>query len=165
MPLPPGAQGFPYNPELCAYIPEAMAAFNVAVTPAFFGAAGLAMDYTATGTFLALAIGQSNATYLDAAASQFLGAFLTLPQATVLAVLGASGAEGAAAATALSALTPNQWLLMQGYIASLVPTWGAMVMGQWLTGGGGGLIATKTAQEWLYGELLVHMIGKTWFVS
>lgn len=86
--------------------------------------------------------------HLDAAAVQFLDAFLTMPQATVL---GAVGAVNPAAAAALSTLTPTQWLLLQGYIASLVPTWGTMVMTDWVTAGGGGMILTKTVDTWLYG--------------
>jgi hypothetical protein len=148
-PLPPGTPGFPYNPELCAYIPEAfLATLNLTVTPADFAASGLAIDQTAAATFLQLAIGQSNSTYVDPAASQFLGAFLTLPKATVL---GAVAAASPPASVALSAITAPQWLLLQGYLASLVPTWGSLVFSQWLSVGGGGLISTKTVESWLYG--------------
>lgn len=150
IPLPSGAPGFPYNPELCAYIPEALqATANLTVTPADFGAYGLAIDTTAAGTFLQLAIGQSNSTYVDPAASQFLGAFLTLPQAAVLAAVDAVSPPASAA---LSAITAPQWLLLQGYLASLVPTWGTLVFSQWLSVGGGGMISTKTVESWLYGK-------------
>lgn len=148
VPLPPGTPGLPYNAELCAYIPIAMAQYNVTVTPPLFGAAGLAMDYGATGVFLTLAIGNSNSTYLDPNAAQFLGAFMNLPQATTLAILGSIYPEGAAA---LAPLTPAQWLLLQGYIASLVPTWGTMVYSGWLAAGGGGMIVTKSVDTLLYG--------------
>ena len=188
IPLPPGMPGFPFNPELCAYIPgafEAVAGFPI--TPADFPGFGLAMDQTATATFLQLAIGQSNATYvvvfvcrffrmlellsgsglrmknnpllililfdfyryLDPAAGQFVGAFLTLPQATLLAAVATVSPPASAA---LSVLTPTQWLLLQGYLASLVPTWGSLVFTQWLEVGKGGMIATKPVEEWLYGE-------------
>ena len=150
IPLPPGTPGFPYNPELCAYIPEVMqASANITVAPADFGAYGLAIDQTAAATFLQLAIGQSNSTYVDPAAAQFLGAFLTLPRATVLAAVDAVSPP---ASSALSVITAPQWLLLQGYIASLVPTWGSLVLSQWLSVGGGGLIATKTVESWLYGK-------------
>jgi hypothetical protein len=149
IPLPPGTPGFPYNPELCAYIPEVMmSTANLTVTPADFGFFGLAIDKTAAATFLQLAIGQSNSTYVDPAASQFLGAFLTLPRASVL---DAVAAVSPPASAALSAITPPQWLLLQGYLASLVPTWGSLVFSQWLSVGGGGLISTKTVESWLYG--------------
>jgi hypothetical protein len=149
IPLPPGTPGFPYNPELCAYIPEVMqSTANLTVNPTDFSAFGLAIDKTAAATFLQLAIGQSNSTYVDPAASQFLGAFLTLPQAAVLAAVGAVSPPAEAA---LGAITAPQWLLLQGYIASLVPSWGSLVFSQWLNVGGGGMIATKTVESWLYG--------------
>ena len=63
IPLPSGVPGFPFDPELCAYIPGAVqAAMGVSVQPADYAAYGLALDYTAAETFLALAIGQSNVT-------------------------------------------------------------------------------------------------------
>jgi len=63
VPLPAGVPGFPFDPELCAYIPDAvMATMGVSITPADFATYGLAMDYTAASTFLDLAIGQSNFT-------------------------------------------------------------------------------------------------------
>jgi hypothetical protein len=63
VPLPPGTPGFPFNPELCAFIPPAaQAAFGIAITPADFATYGLNIDYGAAGTFLTLAIGGSNAT-------------------------------------------------------------------------------------------------------
>ncbi|KAG7670845.1 hypothetical protein KSW81_004278 [Nannochloris sp. 'desiccata'] len=149
IPLPPGAPGFPYNPELCAYIPEVLQSIaNLTVAPADFGAFGLAIDKTAAATFLQLAIGQSNSTYVDPAASQFIGAFLTLPQETLLDSVAAVSPPAEAA---LTAITAPQWLLLQGYIASLVPTWGSLVFSQWLSVGGGGMITTKTVESWLYG--------------
>lgn len=149
IPLPPGNPGFLYNPELCAYIPEALQlTANLTVNPADFAAFGVAINKTATATFLKLAIGQSNSTYVDPAASQFLGTFLTLPQATVLESVAAVNPP---AEEALSAITEPQWLLLQGYIASLVPTWGSLVYSQWLNVGGGGMITTKTVESWLYG--------------
>jgi len=63
VPLPPGVSGFPFDPELCAYIPKAVyATTGMTITPANFAAYGLKFNYTAMQTFLALAIGQSNAT-------------------------------------------------------------------------------------------------------
>jgi len=57
------------------------------------------------------------------------------------------------AAAALSVITSSQWMVLQGYLASLVPTWGEVVYSQFLSSGGGGLIVTKPISTWLYGEL------------
>ena len=62
--------------------------------------------------------------YLDPAAAQFLGAFLTLPRAGMLSALG-STAPGLAAA--LAPLSDLQWGLLQGYLMSLGPTWSHIV--------------------------------------
>lgn len=85
---------------------------------------------------------------LDPNAAQFVGAFLTLPRATLL---GAVGAISPGAATSLSAINNDQWPLLQGYIASLVPTWGTLVFDGWLKNGGGGMIVDKSVETWLYG--------------
>lgn len=149
VPMPPGTPPYPYNPELCAYIPQAVKGqTGMTITPSDFAPYGLSMDYTATTTFLALAIGQSNATYVDPAALQFLLAFMTLPQSTVLQLVGAASPPAAAA---LKQLTPTQWLLLKGYVSSLVPTWGTLVYQQWIVGGGGGLLLTHTIDTWLNG--------------
>jgi len=71
-----------------------------------------------------------------------------MPQSTVIAMVGTVSPS---AADALSAITPTQWLVLQGYVSSLTPTWGAMVYSQWLQSGGGGLVLTKTVDAWMYG--------------
>ena len=91
----------------------------------------------------------SRVSTLDPNAAQFVGAFLTLPRATLL---GAVAGISPAAATSLGLITNDQWPLLQGYIASLVPTWGTLVFNGWLAAGGGGMIVEKTVESWLYGE-------------
>lgn len=119
------------------------------VSPSQFSAYGLDMNYTATSTFLSLAIGESNATYLDPAASSFIQAFLTMPQPTLISTISTINP---AAAADLRLLSQSQWLLLQGYLASLVNTWGATVVFDYLQGNGGGLVVTKDINEWLYGK-------------
>jgi hypothetical protein len=151
VPLPPGTPGFPFDPELCAFIPAAAKqTFDVDITPDDFVTYGVAMDYSATATFLTLAIGQSNATYLDPLAAGFVGAFLTSTRAETLAAVNAASQP---AALALGLLTEDQWGVLQGYLASLVPTWGSLVMAQWLEAGRGGLLLTQPLETWLYGEM------------
>lgn len=83
-------------------------------------------------------------------AGYFMGEFLTKPRATVLAEL--AGIDPATS-TALGGVTDTQWLLLQGYIASLVPTWGTLVMSGWLQAGGGGMLMTNSIETWLYGTV------------
>ncbi len=149
VPLPAGAAGFPFDPEMCKYVADAASAqVGAPVAPADFPAAGLAVDASAAAAFLTLAIGASDATYLDPAAAGFVGAFMTLPRG---ALLGAAGAAAPAAAAALAAVPEAQWPLFQGYLMSLIPTWGTLVLEGWLAAGGGGLIVTKPVSAWLHG--------------
>ena len=93
---------------------------------------------------------------MDAAASQWVLGFLNLLRADVMAALRASNAtrpQAEAWADAQDTLTDLQWGLLQGYIQSLVPTWGKIVMQGYLAGSGGGLVVTKTVDEFLYGAL------------
>jgi len=151
VPLPPGTPPLVYDLELCAYIPRAiMNQMGIAVTPSQFGTYGLDMNYTATSTFLSLAIGKSNVTFNDPAASSFIQAFLTMPQTSLISTISTINS---AAAAALGLLTQSQWLLLQGYLASLVDTWGATVVSEFLQANGGGLVVTKNVNEWLYGKI------------
>jgi hypothetical protein len=86
--------------------------------------------------------------YLDPNAAYFLGKFLTVPRENVLTEVSSIDAG---TATALGGITEQQWPLLQGYVASLVPTWGKMVYTGWLQAGGGGLLMTRPIVEWLYG--------------
>ena len=149
VPLPPGAAGFPFDPEMCKYVSDAASAqVGASVAPADLAGAGLAVDASAAAAFLTLAIGASNATYLDPAAAGFAGAFMTLPRG---ALLGAVDAAAPAAAAALAAIPEAQWPLFQGYLMSLIPTWGTLVLEGWLAAGGGGLVVTKPVSAWLHG--------------
>jgi hypothetical protein len=89
-----------------------------------------------------------SARYLDPAAAQFVGGFLTLDRAALLAAVGAASP---AAAASLGGITAAQWPVLQGYLASLVPSWGSLVFSGWLAAGGGGLITTKSVETWMNG--------------
>ncbi|RMZ54053.1 hypothetical protein APUTEX25_002630 [Auxenochlorella protothecoides] len=144
---------FPYPPEFCAYLPGAMAPYlGFQPDPSQFGVLGLAMDTGAAAAFLAAAKGATNATAMDPAGAAFLGAFLTTPRAALLAGLAAAPATQALAQV-LTPITATQWGLLQGYLVSLVPTWGTLVYRGFLQSfaGGAGLVLTKTVDQWLNG--------------
>jgi hypothetical protein len=88
--------------------------------------------------------------YLDPAAQAFVLTFLNdqVPRPAFLAWVGTTNPDLAAE---LELITDSQWGLVKAYMASIVPTWGTVVMSGWLAQGGGGLVVTKTLQEWMFG--------------
>ena len=81
-------------------------------------------------------------------AIQFVTTFITLPRNTTLLAVSAMSTQLAAA---LNVITSLQWEALQVYLTTLIPTYGKMVFSALLSGGGGGLVVTKTIDQWLYG--------------
>lgn len=133
--------------ELCAAISTLTGA-----PPAAFAVSGLTLNTVAAEAWAAAAIGSSNTTYADPLAQQFIQGFMTVPKATLLSILNSNPATGLLGG-ALSLISDTQWLLLQGYVASLVPTWGKTVLSGWVGSVGGGLVLTKPIHEWLYGYI------------
>lgn len=150
---------FPAPPEFCAYVPVAMApALGFTPTPSQFASLGVDIDANAATMFLSLAIGNTTSTVMDSSAAAFISSFLTLPRTTLLAQLSATPTT-AAAASALTAITDLQWMLLQGYLANLVPVWGKLVYQGFLASfgeGGAGLIIERTVDVWLNGMTILE---------
>jgi len=135
----------PGTMELCATITALSA-----VAPENFAVAGLTVNPIAAGAWMAAAIGQSTSTYIDPLSQQFIGGFMTIEKPTFLGVLS-DNPETALLAGALSLITDTQWSLLQGYVVHMVNTWGVTVFKSWLESQGGGMVVTKTADQWLHG--------------
>ena len=86
--------------------------------------------------------------YPDPTAASFIAEFMLLSRSTLLASLEISNPS---LATALNLLTDgtggtkDQWLLLKGYIASLLPTWAELVYNQWMANGGAQTLAALEA--------------------
>ena len=153
------APQLPFAPELCAYIPTvSQQLFGLTVAPAQLAALGADLPLPAVQAFLQAGMGATNATWQDPAAAQFTSAFLTSNRTAMLAGLAAAAPPLAAA---LAPLTDLQWNLLKGYLAGLVPTWGTLVFDTWVTGAGGGLVVTKTVNQWLFGGCSANELATT----
>lgn len=138
-----------YHPEFCHYIVQTFQSmYNISVQPSQFQNYGIGLSLESSKAFLELAVGNSNATYQDAAAQQFLLLFLTFDQATVIQYLTAVSAPQV---EHLSYVDSDTWSLLKGYSASIMTDGGRMIFGSFLNAGGGGLVITKSLHEWLYG--------------
>lgn len=152
VPLPPGVPAFPFDPELCAFISEAMEEqYGVPMNPTDFASFDLALNYSGSATFLSLAIGQTNMTYIDPVSVAFCLGFLTATREQTISEIAALDSV---AANLLDAITPTQWSILQGYLANLVSSWGALTMSQWLESRGGGLVLSQPLDKWLYGQFI-----------
>lgn len=152
LPLPPGTPPFPFDLELCSYIHEASEQqFGMPIDPSNFSSFGLGLNTTAGMVFLNMAIGQTNLTHIDPGATYFLEKFLTTTQNVLVSELLLIDPLSA---SILNTVPPLHWALLQGYLASLVPTWGTLTMSQWLEQNTGGLVLTQPLHNWLYGRLL-----------
>jgi hypothetical protein len=75
---------------------------------------------------------------IDPAAQAFVMRFLLLSRATNLAYL--AGADPTLH-TALSAITDDQWMMLKGYLASLLPTYSSSTYDMFIAYGGAQIIA------------------------
>eukprot|EP00887_Chlorella_sp_A99_P004150 scaffold23.g4150.t1 len=138
--LPVGAGGFPYAPELCAFIAGA-----TGQPPSNFGAAGLAVDHAVAAAFLNAAIGTTSNSAQDAGAQAFALSFLQLSRPAMAASLAVTNP---ALKTALDPLSDTQWGLLRGYLNNLVTgdNWAELVYGAW-TGAGAGNATLASMQD------------------
>lgn len=145
----PAPTPLPYHPEFCHFIVQTMQImYNISIEPSQFDAYGLGMSIESSHAFLELAVGNSNATYQDVAAQQFLLLFLTYDQATTIQYLTAVSAPQV---QYLSLIDPNTWSLLKGYVAAIMTDGGKLMFSSFLTTGGGGLVISRQIYDWLYG--------------
>ena len=145
----PAPNSLPYHPEFCHYIVDTFQnMYNISIEPSQFPIYDIGMSIESSQAFLELAIGNSNATYQDAAAQQFLLLFLTYDQATVIQYLTTVSATQL---QLLSIINSDTWSLLKGYIAGIMTDSGKVMFNSFLTAGGGGLVINRQLHEWLYG--------------